>query len=149
MEGAAAAGADAHAKLLERGYVVLEGLISADEVARLRASLEALMARERAEPFDPGDGPAYVGEDEDVASVARYWRPNAAERELLRRRLRHTRAENSDTPWPVGIHDICGCIRHIPTLYDDDRSQRVFNIDPPTSPNAIMRRAKPILRREQ
>ncbi len=74
MDGAAAAGADAHAKLLERGYVVLEGLISADEVARLWASLEALMARERAEPFDPGDGPAYVGEDEHVESMARYLR---------------------------------------------------------------------------
>jgi hypothetical protein len=29
------------------------------------------------------------------------------------------------------------------------RGNRVFNIDPPTSPNAIMRRAKPLPRREQ
>jgi hypothetical protein len=29
------------------------------------------------------------------------------------------------------------------------RGKRVFNIDPPTSPNAIMRRAKPLPRREQ
>ncbi len=70
MDGAAAAGADAHAKLLEHGYVVLEGLISADEVARLRASLEAPMARERAEPFDPGDGPAYM---RGRTSMSRAW----------------------------------------------------------------------------
>ena len=44
------------------------------------------------------------------------------------RRLRHTRAENFDTPWPVGIAEVCGCFRHFPTLYDDDRSQRVFNL---------------------
>ena len=128
MEGAAAAGVDAQAHLLEHGYVVLDGLIGADEVARLRASLDVLMARERTEPFDPGDGPAYAGEDEHVASLAGYWRPNVTERERLRRRLRHTRAENFDTPWPVGVDQICGCFRHIPTLYDDDRSQRVFNL---------------------
>ncbi len=29
------------------------------------------------------------------------------------------------------------------------RGKRVFNIDPPTSPNAIMRRARPLPRREQ
>jgi len=29
------------------------------------------------------------------------------------------------------------------------RGNRVFNIDPPTSPNAIMRRAEPLPRREQ
>ncbi len=29
------------------------------------------------------------------------------------------------------------------------RSKRVFNIDPPTSPNAIMRRAETLPRREQ
>ena len=128
MEGAVAAGVDAQAHILEHGYVVLDGLIGADEVARLRASLDVLMARERTEPFDPGDGPAYAGEDEHVASLAGYWRPNITERERLRRRLRHTRAENFDTPWPVGVDQICGCFRHIPTLYDDDRSQRVFNL---------------------
>ena len=29
------------------------------------------------------------------------------------------------------------------------QGKRVFNIDPPASPNAIMRRAKPLPRREQ
>ena len=70
MKGAAAAGVDAQAHILEHGYVVLEGLIGADEVARLRASLDVLMARERTEPFDPGAAPAYAGEDEHVASLA-------------------------------------------------------------------------------
>ena len=121
-----AAAAEAH--LLEHGYVVLEGLLSAAEVARLRASLEALMEQERAVPFEPGDAQAYAGEDEHVAYVARYWRPNDAERERIRRRLRHTRAQNFDTPWPVGIDRICGLFRHIPTLGDDDRTQRVFNL---------------------
>ena len=128
MDGLVTDAAGAQAHLLEHGYVVLEGLISADETARLRASLEALMTRERAEPFEPGDGPAFAGEDEHVEGIASYWRPNAAELARLRRRLRHTRAENFDTAWPVAVDEICGCFRHIPTLYDDDRSQRVFNL---------------------
>lgn len=128
MDATVVAAAAAEALLLEHGCVVLEGLIGADEVERLGARLEELMARERAEPFDPGDGPGFAGEDDHVAGVARYWRPNAAELERMRRRLRNTRAENFDTPWPVDIDKICGSFRHIPTLYDDDRSQRVFNL---------------------
>ena len=125
---ATAVAAGAQAKLLEHGYVVLGGLVSADEVTRLRASLEELMARERAEPFQPDDGPAYTGEDEHITRFAQDWRPNAAEQERMRRRLRHTRAENFDTPWPVDITEVCSCFRHFPTLYDDDRSQRIFNL---------------------
>ena len=125
---ATAVATGAQAKLLEHGYVVLEGLVSADEVTRLRASLEELMARERAEPFQPDDGPAYTGEDEPITRFAQDWRPNAAEQERMRRRMRHTRAENFDTPWPVDITEVCGLFRHFPTLYDDDRSQRIFNL---------------------
>ena len=119
---ATAVATGAQAKLLEHGYVVLEGLVSADEVARLRASLEELMARERAAPFQPEGGPAYAGEDEHATRFAQDWRPNAAEQERMRRRLRHTRAENFDTPWPVDITEVCGCFRHFPTLYDDFQS---------------------------
>ena len=43
----------AQAHLLEHGYVVLDGLITATEAAQLRASLDALMAHERTAPFDP------------------------------------------------------------------------------------------------
>ena len=128
MDGTATVATGAQVHLLEHGYVVLEGLISADEVARLRVCLEGLMARERAEPFEPAEAPAYAGEDEHATRYAQDWRPSAAEQERLRRRLRHTRAENFDTPWPVGIAEVCGCFRHFPTLYDDDRSQRVFNL---------------------
>ena len=130
MDTTVAVATSAQADLLEHGYVVLEGLISADELTRLQACLEGLMARERAEPFEPGDGPAYAEEEEHATRYAqKAWaRQSAAENERLRRRLRHTRAENFDTPWPVGIAEVCGCFRHFPTLYDDDRSQRVFNL---------------------
>ena len=125
MDSTVAVAAGARADLLEHGYVVLEGLISADELTRLRVCLEGLMARERAEPFEPGDGPAYTGEDEQATRFAqRSWsRVSVAEQERLRRRMRHTRAENFDTPWPVGIAEVCSCFRHFPTLYDDDRAR--------------------------
>lgn len=124
----AGSSADALAHLQEQGYVVIEGLLAPAETARLAASLADLMQHERVQPFEPGDAPAFANEAADVDAVASYWRPNAAERARLLRRLRHTRSENFDTPWPVGIDEICGCFRHIPTLYDDDRSQRVFNL---------------------
>ncbi len=127
MDTTAAVATRAQENLLEHGYVVLEGLISADELTRLRVALGGLMARERAEPFEPGDGPAYAEEEHATRYAQKTWaRQSASENERLRRRLRHTRAENFDTPWPVGIAEVCGCFRHFPTLYDDDRSQRVF-----------------------
>lgn len=50
--------ADAIKNLLNHGYIVLKGLLSAEQFAGLSANVDQLLASEREQPFDPGDGPA-------------------------------------------------------------------------------------------
>ncbi len=44
------------------------------------------------------------------------------------RRIRHTRAQNLDTPWPVAPSSINKTFLHLPTLFDDDASQRIWHL---------------------
>ena len=46
----------------------------------------------------------------------------------MRRRIRQRQAEEFDTPWPVRPDEVCISFIHIPTLFDDGRSQRIFNL---------------------
>ena len=46
----------------------------------------------------------------------------------LLQRIRHTRAANHGTPWPVEPDRVNKCFLHLPTLFDQDRSQRIWNL---------------------
>ena len=46
----------------------------------------------------------------------------------LSQRLALRQREEFDTPWPVPDADVCISFIHIPTLFDDGRSQRIFNL---------------------
>ena len=48
--------------------------------------------------------------------------------ERMKNRIRRRQAEEFDTPWPVSGNDVCISFIHIPSLFDDDRSQRIFNL---------------------
>ena len=93
----------------------------------LRGPGAGMRDRERAHPADPGD-------------VDRIRRPGhrGRLRTLAHRRTKRTlalsaasvtgRREEFDTPWPVPASDVCISFIHIPTLFDDGRSQRIFNL---------------------
>ncbi len=117
------------------GYVVLENLIDRATVEDLRARVERILRHERDHPFDPDPGPAPA--DETAAHFASIWELNADEAERLDRRIRHQRAQEFDTPWPVAPSDVCISFVHIPTFFDNGRSQRIFNLinkDPAFAP---------------
>ena len=44
------------------------------------------------------------------------------------RRVRYTRAQQQDTPWPVPPAAVVKNFLHLPTLFDHDRSQRIWNV---------------------
>ena len=46
----------------------------------------------------------------------------------MRRRIRRRQADEFDTPWPVPAEDVCISFIHIPSLFDEGRSQRIFNL---------------------
>jgi ectoine hydroxylase-related dioxygenase (phytanoyl-CoA dioxygenase family) len=119
------------------GYVVLEQLIDRGTADDLRARAEAILRHEREHPFDPGDAPATPHEGETANHFARIWELSEDEAERLARRNRHQQAQEFDTPWPVGAADVCISFIHIPTFFDNGRSQRIFNLinkDPAFAP---------------
>ena len=118
----------AREKLLQNGYVVLENVLSARLVEQLSSGIDEIFARERDAPFDPGDGPPHPQDE----AIEKFFRENysVSESELARlmRRIRYTRAQNQSTPWPVGVEDVNKTFLHLPTLFDDDKSQRIWNL---------------------
>ena len=49
-------------QLSERGYVVIENMLSEAELKQIRNVVEDLFAKERESPYDPGDGPVMDGD---------------------------------------------------------------------------------------
>ena len=114
--------------LSQQGYVILEDLLEPDLLEQLRSALDELFKREREVPYDPGDGP---GAPEDAVTEAYLdgsYAITGAELKRMMRRIRHTRAQNFDTPWPVEPQKLNKTFIHIPNLFDHDRSQYVRNL---------------------
>ena len=114
--------------LSEHGYAVIEGVLSEDEIRHYRGLVEELFERERQQPFEPEDGPALVGDDEIEAYLKESYQISEAEQARLMRRIRHSRAQNQGTPWPVPPSSVAKNFLHLPTLFDYDQSQRIWNV---------------------
>lgn len=114
--------------LNDHGYVVIENVLPVSDVDEIRQAVEALMRREREAPFEPEDGPG----SPDDAAIEAFLRAGytVSEDELARlmRRIRHTRAASLQTPWPVAPDVLNKIFLHLPTLFDQDHSQRVWNL---------------------
>jgi hypothetical protein len=118
--------AEALGRLNADGFVVIENLLPKDMVADLRDRVERILDYERAHPVDPGDSEIT---DDQVGDVDfEFWRSGDDEIERMKRRIRHRQAEEFDTPWPVRANEVCISFIHIPSLFDDGRSQRIFNL---------------------
>lgn len=118
--------AEIRAQLHRDGHVVVENVIPRDTALDLKRRVEAILERERSHPTDPGDVPVAVDQAAEVDFSL--WHTREEEAELLRRRIRARQADEFDTPWPVSANDVCISFIHIPTFFDDGRSQRIFNL---------------------
>ncbi len=114
--------------LEDQGYVVIHNVLSPDQLAAARSAVDALFATERESPFDPGEGTPTAEDAEIEAYLARSYPITRAELRRLIRRIRHDRELNHDTPWPVPIEEVVKLFLHLPTLFDHDRSQRIWNL---------------------
>ena len=113
-------------RLNNDGHVVIEDLVPKSMVEDLRDRVQRILDRERAHPADPGEVEVSVDQASEVDFSL--WRTDDEEDSRLKRRIRHRQAEEFDTPWPVPANDVCISFIHIPTLFDDGRSQRIFNL---------------------
>ncbi len=116
------------AHLNEHGYVVLKNVLPAEKVVALREAVDTLFAQEKENPFDPGDTASAPEDAEMEAYLAESYPVSEAELARLMRRVRHTRFLNHGTPWPVAPQDVLKLFLHLPTLFDQDRSQRIWNL---------------------
>jgi len=115
-------------QLQRNGYVIVEGVLTHAEVEQWRHVLDELFALERRAPYEPGDGPSRSEDDEIEKFIAETYPVSPEELQRIMRRVRHTRANNYDTSWPVGPREINKSFLHIPNLFDHDRSQYIRNL---------------------
>jgi ectoine hydroxylase-related dioxygenase (phytanoyl-CoA dioxygenase family) len=119
--------AKARAHLKEHGYAVIPDLVDRATVADLKARVDRLLEHERAHPFDPCDGPA-LPTDDGYCSEYGPFVADKDEAERVKKRIRADRAREFDTPWPVPPREVCISFFHLPTIFDQGRSQRIFNL---------------------
>ena len=113
--------------LVEHGYAVIDNLVDRDTIKDLKERVDQMLAREREHPYDPGDGPA-LPSDGGYCSEFGPFVADRDESERVQKRIRADRAREFDTPWPVPPDQVCISFFHLPTIFDEGRSQRVFNL---------------------
>ena len=74
------------------------------------------------------DGPTSPDDEKIEAFFAKNYTVSQAELGRLMRRIRQTRAQNHGTPWPVQADQVSKLFLHMPTLFDQDQSQRIWNL---------------------
>ncbi len=113
--------------LKKHGYAVIENLIDRETAAKLKARVELMLGHEREHPFDPGDGPALPSDDGYCSEYGPFV-ADKGEAERVKKRIRADRAREFNTPWPVLPSEVCISFFHLPTIFDEGRSQRIFNL---------------------
>ena len=112
--------------LWKHGYAVQEGVLASAELETVREQVANVFARERETPFDPQDGSASPDDEAIENYLKENYAVSPAELARIIRRIRHSRSLNLDTPWPVGPGEIQKLFLHLPTMFDLDRSQRIW-----------------------
>lgn len=114
--------------LLEHGYAVIERGLDSIQLEALRSQLDEVVAAERAAPVVPADGPSAAVDSAIEAYLADSYPVRQDELARLMQRIRSTRAAELDTPWPFDMREVNKTFLHLPTLFADDRSQRIWNL---------------------
>lgn len=114
-------------RLRTDGYVVLESVLPRATAAELRERIERLLVHERDQAFADESTLS-----EDSGGVHEFlpgmWNVSDQERVVWMRRVREQQRHEFDTPWPVPDDEVCISFLHLPTFFDEGRSQRVFNL---------------------
>lgn len=112
----------------EHGYVVIENMLEKNDVQEIKEATDRIFELERQAPFDPGDGPQLPDDHVLEKYLTKNYDMTDTEHSLLMRRIRYTRKLNHDTPWPVSPTEMNKSFLHTPTLNDQGKSQRIWNL---------------------
>lgn len=115
-------------ELADKGYVVIENVLSPELVQLARERVESLMAYELEHPYHPTEG-IEAPEDEEVrAYYKKAYTVDDAELERMVARTRHYRLQNAGTRWPVPVNKVSKNFLFLPTIFDFGKSQRIWNL---------------------
>src|ERR1041385_6243661 len=115
-------------QLTDRGYAVMEGMLSKDELEQVRSVVDRLFAEQRQSPYDPGESPASPEDAAIEALLAESYAISEAELKRTMRLIRHERHLNHDTPWPVPPNQVVRMFVHLPGFFDMGKTQVVRNL---------------------
>lgn len=115
-------------KLAEDGYAVIENVMTPDELALARERVAEWMERERAGGYPLPDEAPHDDDAEIEAFYRKHYTVSDAEAKRMVARVHQYRRDNAGTRWPVPISKVSKNFLHLPTLFDQDRSQRVWNL---------------------
>ncbi len=114
--------------LLEHGYAVIENVLDSAEVSQVTTEVDRIMAGERSDPIVGDDEPECLDDHEIATFLRSNYSVGEAELQRMLKRIRYTRAQNLNTPWPVEINKVNKTFIHLPTLFDQGKSQRIWNL---------------------
>ena len=114
--------------LQAEGYVILENLLAESQLVALREQVAAVLEAESSNAPDPGTASSALADDDLRAYFIEHYSVSPPELERMLRFIRRTRSQQLDTPWPVPVGEVNKTFLHLPTRFDQDRSQRIWNL---------------------
>src|SRR5690606_38146213 len=115
-------------ELAEKGYVVVENVMSPEMLEKARAVVERTMAYEREHPYHPKDVEPAPDEAEIRAYYSKAYTVDEDELDRLVARTQDYRRQNANTHWVQPINKVSKNFILLPTMFDYGKSQRVCNL---------------------
>ena len=114
-------------QLAEDGYAVIENVLDAEQLDKARAIVAQQMAHELANPL-PLDNEQHEDDEEIRAYYKKHYTVSEAEADRMVARVHQFRRDNAGARWLGPINKVSKNFLHLPTLFDNDQSQRVWNL---------------------
>lgn len=115
-------------KLAQDGYAVIENVMTPQELAQARGAVAHWMEQERAAGYPMEQDEPHEDDSEIEAFYRKHYTVSDAEARRMVARVHQYRRDNAGTRWPVPIQKVSKNFLHLPTLFDQDQSQRVWNL---------------------
>ncbi|WP_313300551.1 phytanoyl-CoA dioxygenase family protein [Diaphorobacter sp.] len=114
-------------QLAEDGYAVVENVLDSAQLERIREVVAKRMEHELAHPLAP-DNEQHEDDEEIRAYYKKHYTVSDAEAQRMVTRIHQFRRDNAGARWPMEIGKVSKNFLHLPTLFDNDQSQRVWNL---------------------
>lgn len=114
-------------QLAEDGYAVIENVLDQNQLERIRDIVAKRMAHELANPL-PLDDEKHEDDEQIRAYYKEHYTVSDAEADRMVARIHQYRRDNAGARWPMPISKVSKNFLHLPTLFDNDQSQRVWNL---------------------